>query len=182
MSTLGPYLPFISTPWFLLDPKEQCSMTMVGDLVTSESQTDPSAADFPASVCVVGVSTRAQLNTESRWTGFAQFFVPGSWPLSIPSLTFHMEWRDVWRRIKCLQKCSPQEWIWDVKVRPPLEFPGLWQGSLVLTLKMHGCAFQCRTQDRYGIQNTGYRTGCKGGRVVGRRQNKPALNISRDDF
>lgn len=64
----------------------------------------------------------------------------------------------------------------------PLASPDLWQESLVLILKMHGCAFQSRTQDSHRIQNTGYRTGCKAGRVAGRRQNKPALNISRDDF
>lgn len=70
----------------------------------------------------------------------------------------------------------------NAKERPPLALPSLWQESLVLILKMHGCAFQCRMQDRYGIQDTGYRTGCRGGRVAGRRQNKPALNISRDNF
>lgn len=61
---------------------------MVAGLVTSGPQTDLSAADFPASVCVIGVSTRAQLNTKSWWTGFAQFFC--SWLLTSQHTISHI--------------------------------------------------------------------------------------------
>lgn len=77
----------------------------------------------------------AQFNIESWWTGIAQFLFPGSWPLSVTSLTFYMEWRDVWKTSKCLQRCSPQEWM-RCQGEAPLVSPGLWQESLVLTLKM----------------------------------------------
>lgn len=84
-------------------------------------------------------------------------FVPGSRHLSIPFLTFHMEWRDVWRRIKYLQKCSPQEWIWDVKERPlwhHLDFsrnPWCW---LEKVIDVHFSAGH-RTDTGYRIQDTG---------------------------
>lgn len=77
--------------------------------------------------------------------------------LSIPCLTFYMEWRDVWRRTKCLPRCSPQEWIWDIKERLLWHLLAFGTNLLCWLKKYMDVCFTAgyRIDTEYRIQDTG---------------------------